>query len=292
MFEKMAKYAKEHFENNLLGDSVINFIRIRGIDEKLLSRGIYKQYSQDVTQPSKEMVEAREFYRQNSDRVERIEHYLEDDESRKCYQKAIKYRYTHNMEEAPIYTKKRYFVDGIIELSTNEVFVDAGAFVGDTIRTFYKKTHGKYKKIIAFEPDQYNFQMLSKLKYKDVLKYNCGLWSSNDKLHFTNGGGCGSRMSEEGAAISVEVRRLDDIEECQEATFIKMDIEGSELQALKGATSIIKNKHPKLAICLYHSDEDMLDIIEYIHEIEPRYKLYVRHHSIAAAEDVVYAIYK
>lgn len=290
MLEKIAYFVKNHFEGNLLGDYIVNFIRIRGIDEKLLNRGTRTIYQKDVMQPTTEMIQAREFFNKYKERVNNIVNLLYDEESKVCYQKAIVYRYTHEMNQAPKFTKQKYFVDEIIKLSTEEVFVDGGAFVGDTIRDFYKKSNGQYKRIIAFEPDEYNFYMLSKLRYHDVIKYNQGLWDESCELRFTNGGGCGSRMSENGG-ISVAVSKLDDVKECQDATFIKLDVEGSELHALKGAEKIIRKNHPKLAICLYHSNEDMLNIIEYIHEIEPRYHIYVRHHSISAAETVMYAVY-
>ena len=75
-----------------------------------------------------------------------------------------------------------------------------------------------------------------------------------------------------------------------DATFIKMDIEGAELEALRGAQNIIKSNKPKLAICIYHSDQDMIDIIEYIHKLQPDYKIYLRHHSLYEAETVIYCI--
>lgn len=83
---------------------------------------------------------------------------------------------------------------------------------------------------------------------------------------------------------------IDAVPECKNATFIKMDIEGMEWDALHGAVETIKRNHPKLAICIYHSDEDMIRIVEYIHEIAPEYKLYVRHHSKREYETVLYAV--
>lgn len=88
----------------------------------------------------------------------------------------------------------------------------------------------------------------------------------------------------------ISVVSIDGCDECSEATFIKMDLEGAEQKALKGAEETIKRNKPKLAICIYHSDEDMIEIIDYLHNLVPEYKLYVRHHSTAAIETVVYAI--
>ncbi len=83
---------------------------------------------------------------------------------------------------------------------------------------------------------------------------------------------------------------MDDVPECQDATFIKMDLEGSEMMALKGAEKIIKRNKPKLAICIYHSDQDMLEIIKYIHQLVPEYRLYIRHHSTSYIDTVLYAV--
>ena len=80
--------------------------------------------------------------------------------------------------------------------------------------------------------------------------------------------------------MAVSVTRLDDVPVCSEATWIKMDIEGAEMQALAGAKDTILRNHPRLTICIYHSDEDMLRIPEYIHNLVPEYKLYIGHHTL------------
>lgn len=287
--DKIASFVKAHLKGKPLGDRLINFFRLRGIDEKLFVWQMKKQYAQDVLSPSKEMTEAMKFFKARRQEINKIAQYLEDKESKKCFLQCIEYRCTHNIREAPRNTKQRYFVKGIINIQKDEVFVDGGAFVGDTVRDFVKLGKG-YKKIIAFEPDEYNFAMLSKLKYKKVIKINKGLWDENCKVSFSNGGGCGSKI-QDSEGVLTEVVRLDDIPQCADATFIKMDIEGAELNALKGAESIIRKNHPKLAICIYHKNEDMLSIISYIHEIEPGYRLYVRHHSKFVGETVMYAVY-
>ena len=73
-------------------------------------------------------------------------------------------------------------------------------------------------------------------------------------------------------------------------TFLKMDIEGSELAALRGAERIIREQRPKLAICVYHKPEDLREIPSLLLSYHPDYKLYLRHYSINETETVLYAI--
>ena len=72
-------------------------------------------------------------------------------------------------------------------------------------------------------------------------------------------------------------------------TFIKMDVEGAELKALYGAEKIIKANRPKLAICLYHKPEDIIEIPEYIINLGLDYSLYIRHQSFCTGETILYA---
>ncbi len=88
----------------------------------------------------------------------------------------------------------------------------------------------------------------------------------------------------------IEVTAIDNCDVCREATFIKMDIEGAEWEALHGAEKTIVRNHPTLAICIYHSNEDMVRIIPYIHHLCPKYRLYVRQHSYGTSETVLYAV--
>ena len=88
----------------------------------------------------------------------------------------------------------------------------------------------------------------------------------------------------------MKARAIDNVEDCRDATFIKMDIEGSEYEALIGAQNTIKKNRPKLAICIYHSDEDMLRLIELIANWDLGYKFYIRHHAQKISETVLYAI--
>jgi hypothetical protein len=73
--------------------------------------------------------------------------------------------------------------------------------------------------------------------------------------------------------------------------FIKMDIEGSELEALYGAANTISKNLPRLAISIYHKFEDIVDILSYVHELAPTYRFYIRQCSYIDGETVLYAVH-
>ncbi len=287
-------FIKQNICNTPVGDAIINEIRIRNLDEEIYTIPVIIEYFRDAANPSEEMLQIKEYYRSNIKQIQSNLKLLSDPESRICYKRAIRYRFTHNMKERPRNTANRYFVKGIVDLNKDEVFVDGGAFVGDTVKVFKKMTGDCFKKVVCFEPDSYNYKMLCRIKDARVKKINAGLWNKDDTLIFFNNGSVGSKIvtsqNKEDNTINIPVVALDNVEECQNATFIKMDIEGSEQKAIEGAKNLIRRNRPKLAICLYHTDEDMLKIIPQIHELVPDYKLYVRHHSHFAAETILYAV--
>lgn len=117
-----------------------------------------------------------------------------------------------------------------------------------------------------------------------------GLWSKNTILKFDTIGSGSGRISEEGT-VSVKVNTLDEILKNQKVDFIKMDIEGAEVEALKGAKKIIREQKPKLAISVYHKPEDIFLISLLIHNMCSEYKLYLRHYrQFSAQETICYAI--
>ena len=99
----------------------------------------------------------------------------------------------------------------------------------------------------------------------------------------------GCKIADDGDTV-IYTDTIDAVVGNQKVTYIKMDVEGAELNSLIGAKEIIKREHPKLAISIYHSDDDMINIIEYIRQNYPFYKLYVRHYTYFYADTVLYAI--
>ena len=188
--------------------------------------------------------------------------------------------------------KDQYFPEGVIGLTEREVFADGGAYTGDTMLTFMRKTNGKYGKYYAFEPEPANAAGLSakagKRGLRDVCVIAKGLWSKADTLRFSAAQGTtGSAISGTGAA-SIEVDTIDNL--AADATYIKMDVEGAELEALKGAAGTIKRNRPKLAICLYHKPGDLFEIPLFIKSLVPEYRFFLRQHQPVSCELVLYAV--
>lgn len=197
---------------------------------------------------------------------------------------------------ASVLERELYFDPDIIKLQDNEVFVDAGALNLETSLRFMEecqKNHILHYKIHAFEPDRKSCEqcgrMLKNMPDANITIYNAGLWSGDTTLYFTETGNAASRISEEETGASIQTAALD---HCisDPVTFIKMDIEGAELEALKGSREIIKKYRPRLAISAYHKKEDLVELPSYIKELVPEYKLYIRHYSNAAIETVLYAV--
>lgn len=172
--------------------------------------------------------------------------------------------------------------------------IDAGMYHGETIVDIinWNKKLG-YRKIIGVEPDKDNFIVAQKWieskKLENIDLKNVGLGSSNKKCAFMANGNSGSHFAENGNE-SVVVETIDSMVGAENVSYIKMDIEGFELDALKGARDAIRRCHPRLLVCLYHKPEDIIEIPQYILELDDSYKFYIRHYSNTYMETLLYAL--
>ena len=166
------------------------------------------------------------------------------------------------------------------EEGDDEVFVDCGAYDGSGAFNFINHYSTEYKRMYLYELDPANAVRVKEAAdmLRNIVTRNVAVGSEHRTMSASIGSSQGSHL---GGGIgnsdyTAQVVTLDeDISE--PITFLKMDIEGAELEALRGASNHIKNEHPKLAICVYHKREDAVDIAEYILSLNPDYKLYLRH---------------
>jgi len=185
----------------------------------------------------------------------------------------------------------QYFPEFVKIESDSEIFIDCGAYTGDTINSFIKNLGSKnYKHIYAFEPDSSNYAALVNGQAEQITYINKGVWSKSEILRFRSERGESSGLHPEGD-VTIAVESIDNVLNGGKASFIKMDIEGAELEALKGAEKTIRAYKPKLAICVYHTPEDLITIPQYIKHLVPEYKLYLRAHTNFIQELVLYAVF-
>jgi FkbM family methyltransferase len=196
-----------------------------------------------------------------------------------------------------IETCDQYFPGDIIRLEEDEVFVDVGAYDGDTMAEFLRRAGARFQAIIAYELDRCCFDRLqdyvrsvpANLRSK-IHIYNLGLHSQSQKIRYMANGTSSSIHDQ--ADQHGEVVRMTDHLRNAKITYIKMDIEGAELDALQGAKESILAYAPKLAISVYHAPDHLWEIPMLLKSFVPRYRLYLRHHTSLAYETVCYAVLK
>lgn len=181
----------------------------------------------------------------------------------------------------------------VIPFNPREVFVDGGCFDLSTAIAFRKVSPNS--KIYSFEPDESN-RLRCIQKARDlfltgsVTIEDSGLWDSTGTLHFNSTSDAGAKITDSGET-EIKTTSLDEYfaDKSDKPTFIKMDIEGSELRALEGAKNIIRENKPRLAICIYHKPEDILTLPGYLLELDGSYRFALRHYSLHVTETVLYA---
>lgn len=187
---------------------------------------------------------------------------------------------------------QQYFDRDIMTPCESEAFVDGGAFDGATSAAFRRWTNGKFANIWAFEPDGKMAAHCCEL-FKDYSRekiINKGLWCRTSKLSFQLDGSLSTVSEYDGGGQEVSVVALDEMLRNERVTFIKLDVEGSELEALKGAEKIIREQKPKLAISVYHKPQDIWELPELILTYCPNYKFYMRHYTMCEYDTVLYAV--
>lgn len=221
--------------------------------------------------------------------------WLADEESRRVYTNVLCNRIAPPFSEYyydSLYSPGEYFETDAFRMSEKECYIDCGAYNGDTIERFLEITEGRVGDIYAFEMDKDNYRELQEntmglmKKYglpSDVVNlYNAGVWDDNGTMPY---GKEPLGPKESFSLLKTEVVdytdliKLDDLLKEKKVSMIKMDIEGAEYKALKGAKDTILKNKPKMAICLYHKLQDFWEIPTYIKTLIPEYKIYIRHHQ-------------
>ena len=202
---------------------------------------------------------------------------LADDESKKAYIEYIRtkaYCDFYRLTQHPTWNK--YFDDNIYTHKDDEVFINCGASNGDTI-FYYLEKFDMFKKIIALESDKSRIT-----QFKENIHYLSKTDQQKIILH--------------PILVDGKDNKLDVICNNEQVSLINMDIEGMELEVLKGAKNIIKNNHPVIATCAYHLPSDLYELPLYLKELVNDYEIFYRKYAstirnrFCNAELVLYAV--
>lgn len=209
---------------------------------------------------------------------------LADYRSKKVFLGIIRFWITFDYDEKNSIVENNfsdYYDLDLVKCDENEVFVDLGAFNGDSIKSFIH-TYGMYKHIYAYEITTSTVEELKKnlISYSNITIRQKGVGDKKGEMFIKDNNVFGEscNLVSSNGDRGIEIVSIDeDIKE--KITFIKMDIEGSEQAAIEGCKNHIINEHPKLAICTYHKIEDIWKIPKRIKEMNPDYKLYMRYNG-------------
>ena len=220
---------------------------------------------------------------ENEEKLEKVYFLLADDYSKNVFEKLIYFRLLDDSVQIPTEPQdKQYFEYNFYPRRKDEIFVDCGAYNGISLKTFLQENENSFEKYYGIEPDPANYEKL--LEYVNILPENIrkkivlnrnAMYAKKCNLRLYQLNGPGSFISDIGTA-EIQTERIDDILDHKGATYIKMNIEGSELPALKGAGQTIADYKPKLAIAGYHKTWDLWEVPLLIHDICPAYRFYLR----------------
>lgn len=228
---------------------------------------------------------------------------LRDERSKEVLRSVMMAMLTGDKEYcAAVFEKDQYFCLPRFCGSEKEIYVDAGSFCGDSVERFVWAQNGVFSKIYAFEPGTRQFAALKArtrrlieewaLNPTDIEIVNAGLGQNNRQMTAASANGQMTSFAlgygSSATGTTVDINSLDNFLDGKPITFLKADVEGMEMQLLKGAQSTIRRDKPKIAICVYHYPVDIPDITNYLADLVPDYQFALRHHSPQLMETVLY----
>lgn len=275
------------------GDEIIRQLKDFGVDEE-------RVYVPDVsvideTDPA--------YIRSHMGEFSSLYEELADEKSRDVLVAVLNYKLEHDLRrivEIADPPEDQYFDRGIVSFGKGDVFLDCGAYTGDTVEQYMAHNGGACQAVICIEADHDNCGIIREKALGrefacdcEVLELAC--WNERASLIFDKiGSGSGTLDAREDSGaekVEVQADSIDHVLRGRRVSFIKMDIEGAEYKALLGAVNTIQRWRPALMISAYHRQSDLLRLSSLIKSMNEDYRLYLRHYrSMSVQETVLYAV--
>lgn len=268
------------------------------VKEELDKRGFehfnylsFYKYANLVLKAPPFIMDFKEDFQKNYDAYEKVYHQLGDDKSKETFEKVINFKISFDFNFMEGFTNNhtaQYFDPSLIAKKDDIVFVDGGAYVGDTLPQIIDY-FPRYKTIYAIEPNALHLNIAQKnfALQRDIVFIHCGLGkekiikeeSSNKKHHGEH---------------DYQAQNINTIDNLinERVDFIKLDIEGAEQDALLGAKETIQKYTPILAVCIYHKASDWYKVPQIVMQMNENYDMYLRHYMEGIYETVMYFIPK
>ena len=280
--------------NETLLDEIRSTLIDMGFKHIVPLRDIYEIHN-PFSQPPELIEKGPALFRENTDSILAAFDMLADRESQEVF---VRFLQTH-LRRMPVPIPQRprneqYFPRDVPLTRGHDRYVCCGAYDGDTVRLLHD-TCGKVDAIACFEPEAHIYSRLIAYLERErdalaerLLTWPCAVHGHSGLMPFIPGDGLGSRISDEGRA-KVQCVTLDQALLGFDPTFISMDIEGVEPDALRGAERLLRKCAPDLGICVYHSPNHAWEIPLYLDSLGVGYKFYLRNYTGFAIETVLYA---
>lgn len=224
----------------------------------------------------------------NRERLECVYNRLADEQSKKVFKNAVMYKLTGKTEYLfDCETPPDEIYENILKLNNNEIYFDLGAYRGDTIEEFLLQV-SDYNKIVAVEPDLKTYNKLCNATQiiENITNINACVSDIDGETRFDMQHSRGSSIGQGNGCIKSIT--IDTLAKDFTPTYIKMDIEGAEVAAVKGGADAISNLKPKMQIAAYHRSEDLFAVPESVIKLRNDYKIYLRHYPSLPCWDMSY----
>lgn len=231
--------------------------------------------------------------------LQHVYEHLADDWSRKTMACILNYKLSGKITYLyACASARREDIEALLPLGKEEAYLDLGAYNGDTVQEFLELTEASFKRIVAVEPDRRNFRKLC--TYMDGLKakgltgtleaVEKGIGREEGVLGFSDSGGRQSTFADEVNKKQVAVTTIDSLSGAVGFSYIKLDVEGMEKEALAGGARTIACWSPKLFVAAYHFDVDIFALPILLWQLQPDYRIYLRKHPYVPAWELNFLV--
>ncbi|MEG0243110.1 hypothetical protein D3C81_566820 [compost metagenome] len=289
-----AQLALGIFNRDTPYDELLSLIASAGFAPPLMPWMLYEQFSQALGW--RFWLGARSVLLGAMERIGRVADALADDESRKILYRMCAFRLGLDTEYSSFLSPETRYINELTlpALQGRDItYVDCGAYDGDSYEELIAWPEISCKLAFLLEPDPENFARLVQQVAQKGTPAICLPMAAAEAysiLTFNAGQGEACSISQQGVGVSIAAVALDQLLPCVPVDLIKLDVEGAEVQVLRGAEQLIRRSRPVLVVSLYHNPEDVWALPELLFEMCSNYRFHIRQHGMNTFDSVLYAV--